>query len=119
MRKTFYNSRNEAASTDGARWWVGTATDERSIALGELQPVSTLFPEADGGICHATVAKARAVFMSALRRSAPTVAPSDDAERAVLRREYIDSVVGSLTGHLDNTYIVEKDGKKTKLKKKG
>lgn len=91
MRKTFYNSRNEAASTDGARWWIGTATDERSIALGELQPVSTLFPETDGGVCHATVVKARAVFMSALRRSAPTVAPSDDAERAILRKAWDDA----------------------------
>lgn len=92
MRKTFYNSRNEAASTDGARWWSGTATDERSIALGELQPVSTLFPETGEGIVHATVAKARAVFMSALRKSAPTVAPSDDAERAVLRKAWDDAV---------------------------
>ena len=90
--RIYHNGRNEAASTDGARWWIGTATDERSIALGELQPVSTLFPETDGGICHATVAKARAVFMSALRRSAPTVAPSDDAERAVLRKAWDDAV---------------------------
>lgn len=90
--RIYHNSRNEAASTDGARWWIGTATDERSIALGELQPVSTLFPETDGGICHATVAKARAVFMSALRKSAPTVAPSDDAERAVLRKAWDDAM---------------------------
>jgi len=56
-----------------------------------------------------------------LARKAKTgkLTPEEEAERAVLRREYIDSVVGSLTGHLDNTYIVEKDGKKTKLKKKG
>lgn len=40
------------------------------------------------------------------------------AERAVLRREYIDSVKARLVGHLDNTYFVEKDGSKTKLKKK-
>lgn len=90
--RIYHNSRNEAASTDGARWWYGTATDERSIALGELQPVSTLFPETDGGIGHETVAKARAVFMSALRKSAPTVSPSDDAERAVLRKAWDDAV---------------------------
>lgn len=90
--RVYHNSRNEAASTDGVRWWSGTATDERSIALGELQPVSALFPEMDGGICHATVAKARAVFMSALRKSAPTVAPSDDAERAILRKAWDDAV---------------------------
>ena len=39
-------------------------------------------------------------------------------ERDLLRREYIDSVVGSLKGHLDSTYIVDKQGNKTKLRKK-
>ena len=43
---------------------------------------------------------------------------AEQAERAVLRREYIDSVKASLVGHLDNTYFVEADGSKTKLKKK-
>ena len=42
----------------------------------------------------------------------------EQAERAVLRREYIDSVVGNLKGHLDNTYIVDEKGNKTKLQKK-
>ena len=41
------------------------------------------------------------------------------AERAALRREYIDSVLGSLEGHLENTYIVDENGNKKKLKKKG
>lgn len=39
-------------------------------------------------------------------------------ERETLRREYIDSVVGSLKGQLDHTYIVDKQGRKTKLRKK-
>ena len=43
---------------------------------------------------------------------------SEKAEQAALRREYIDSVVGSLKGHLDNTYIVDGKGQKTKLRKK-
>ena len=43
----------------------------------------------------------------------------DVAERAALRREYIDSVLGSLEGHLENTYIVDEKGNKKKLKKKG
>ena len=43
----------------------------------------------------------------------------EEMERAALRREYIDSVLGSLRGQLDNTYIVGKDGKKKNLKKKG
>lgn len=44
--------------------------------------------------------------------------PEETEERAVLRREYIDSMVGSLKGHLDNVYFVEEDGSQTKLKKK-
>ena len=43
---------------------------------------------------------------------------SEKAEQAALRREYIDSVVGSLKGQLDNTYIVDGKGQKTKLRKK-
>lgn len=39
-------------------------------------------------------------------------------ERDRLRRIYIDSVKASLTGQLDNTYIVEQDGTKRKLKKR-
>ena len=45
--------------------------------------------------------------------------PEEEVERAALRREYIDSVVGNLKGHLDNVYFVEKDGTQTKLQKKG
>lgn len=43
---------------------------------------------------------------------------AEQAERAVLRREYIDSVKASLVGQLENTYIVDEKGNKTKLKKK-
>ena len=39
-------------------------------------------------------------------------------ERAVLRREYIDSFKASLTGILENTYIQEPDGTKHKIQKK-
>ena len=39
-------------------------------------------------------------------------------ERAALRREYIDSVVGNLKGQLDNVYYVDEKGNKTKLQKK-
>ena len=52
------------------------------------------------------------------KAKAGPLTPEETAERAALRREYIDSVLGSLQGHLDNTYFVEKDGTKTKLKKK-
>ena len=44
---------------------------------------------------------------------------AEAAERAVLRRAYIDSAVGNLKGHLDNTYYVDEQGNKEKLKKKG
>ena len=37
------------------------------------------------------------------------------AERDKLRRIYIDSVKSSLTGQLDNTYLVYPDGTKKKL----
>lgn len=55
-----------------------------------------------------------------LAKKAKTVGLTEEeqAERAVLRREYIDSVVGSLKGYLDNTYLVDEKGNKTKLQKK-
>ena len=43
----------------------------------------------------------------------------EEMERAALRREFIDSVLGNLKGQLDNTYIVDEQGNKTKLQKKG
>lgn len=89
---TYKNDRGMTASTDGTRWWAGADADEASITIGELQPVSTLFTIVDGGVSDATVAKARAVFISALRKAAPTVAPSDDVERAILRAAWDDAV---------------------------
>ena len=44
--------------------------------------------------------------------------PEELAERDKLRRVYIDSVKASLTGQLDNTYIVRPDGSKEKLERK-
>lgn len=43
----------------------------------------------------------------------------ETAERDKLRRVYIDSVKANLVGQLENTYIVEPDGSKHKLQKKG
>ena len=43
----------------------------------------------------------------------------EEMERAALRREYIDSVLGSLRGQLDHTYLVDEQGRKHKLRKKG
>ena len=46
------------------------------------------------------------------------LSPEELTERDKLRRIYIDSVKASLTGHLDNTYIVRPDGTKEKLSRK-
>lgn len=41
------------------------------------------------------------------------------AEQANLRREYIDSYKRSLVSQLENTYIVDEKGNKTKVTRKG
>ena len=51
-------------------------------------------------------------------KAGETLTAGELAERDALRREYIDSVKASLTGHLDNTYFVDPDGTKRKLGKK-
>ncbi len=43
---------------------------------------------------------------------------AEKEERAILRREYLDSIKASLTAQLDNTYIVGEDGVKRKVQKK-
>lgn len=40
---------------------------------------------------------------------------AEQVERAQLRREYIDSVVGNLRRELDNTWVVDPQGNKQKL----
>lgn len=45
--------------------------------------------------------------------------PEETVERDKLRRIYIDNVKASLTGQLENTYIVDPDGTKHKLNKRG
>lgn len=42
----------------------------------------------------------------------------EKAEQAVLRRAYIDAVLGNLKGQLDHTYIVDGQGHKRKLKER-
>lgn len=42
----------------------------------------------------------------------------EEAERAALRREYVDSVLGNLRSQLDHTYLVDEKGHKRKLKEK-
>lgn len=52
------------------------------------------------------------------KAKAEGLSPEEIIERDKLRRIYIDSVKASLTGHLENTYIVRPDGTKEKLGKK-
>ena len=54
----------------------------------------------------------------AKKAKAEGLTPEETIERDKLRRIYIDSVKASLTGQLDNTYIVRPDGSKEKLKAK-
>ena len=51
----------------------------------------------------------------AKKAKAEGLTPEEIAERDKLRRIYIDSVKASLTGQLENTYIVYPDGTKKKV----
>lgn len=60
--------------------------------------------------------------INALARKAKTpegLTPEEKQEQALLRREYIDSVVGNLARELDNTWVVDEHGNKRRLRKKG
>ncbi len=60
--------------------------------------------------------------INALARKAKTpegLTPEEKQEQALLRREYIDSVVGNLARELDNTWVVDEHGNKRRLQKKG
>ena len=56
-----------------------------------------------------------------LARKAKTVGltPEEIAERDVLRREYVNAVLGNVRQQLDNTYVVDEQGNKRKLGEKG
>lgn len=51
-------------------------------------------------------------------KAGETLSEQELAERDALRKEYIAAYRRSLTAHLDNMYIVDEKGNKTKLKKK-
>ena len=51
-------------------------------------------------------------------KAGETLTTEEQAERAALHREYIDSVKANLAAQLDSTYLVEPDGTKHKLPKK-
>ena len=54
----------------------------------------------------------------ARKAKAEGLTPEEETERAALRREYIDSMVGNLKGNLDRIYFVDEKGNKSKLQKK-
>lgn len=54
----------------------------------------------------------------AKKAKAGTLTPEELQERDQLRRIYMDSVKANLIGQLENTYIVQPDGTKKKLKRK-
>lgn len=58
--------------------------------------------------------------INALARKAKEegLTPEETEERDALRKAYIADFRASLEAHLDNTYVVDKHGNKTKLKKK-
>lgn len=48
-----------------------------------------------------------------------TLTSEEHDEQKLLREEYIAAFKLSLTGQLDNIYIIDEDGNKHKLKKRG
>ena len=61
---------------------------------------------------------ARINELAAKAKTPEGLTPEELTERDRLRRIYIDAMKASLTGHLDNTYIVDEKGYKHKLQKK-
>lgn len=58
--------------------------------------------------------------INALARKAKAegLTPEETTERDELRRQYVAAVKASLTGHLDNTYLVDEKGNKRPLPRK-
>ena len=58
--------------------------------------------------------------INALARKAKAegLTPAETAERDALRKEYVAAVRASLTGHLDNTWLVDEQGNKRPLPRK-
>ncbi len=58
-------------------------------------------------------------FLAKKSKTPEGLTEEEKAEQQVLRREYIDSFKRSLVGQLENTYIVDEKGNKTKVTRKG
>ncbi|MEA5142359.1 MAG: DUF896 domain-containing protein [Oscillibacter sp.] len=44
---------------------------------------------------------------------------AETEERAALRQEYLNAVMGNLEAQMENTYVVDEQGRKRKLTKRG
>lgn len=62
--------------------------------------------------------KTRLERINELARKAKTegLTAEEIAERDVLRKEYVAAVLGNVRAQLDNTYVVDEQGNKRKLK---
>lgn len=54
----------------------------------------------------------------ARKQKAEGLTEEEKKEQYLLRREYIDSYKRSLVSQLENTYVLEKDGTKRKVKRR-
>ena len=57
-------------------------------------------------------------FLAKKSRTPEGLTDDERAEQKSLRQEYINSYVRSLENQLDNTYIMDEEGHKTKLERK-
>lgn len=64
-----------------------------------------------------TEEKIKRINFLAKKQKSQGLTEEEKAEQAVLRKEYIDSYKRSLVSQLDNTYILNPDGTKTKLRR--
>ena len=65
-----------------------------------------------------TEEKINRINFLARKQKSEGLTEAEKAEQQALRREYIDSYKRSLVAQLENTYIVNPDGTKTKVKHK-
>ncbi len=65
-----------------------------------------------------TEEKIKRINELARKQKAEGLTEEEKAEQAVLRKEYIESYKRSLIAQLENTYIVDEKGNKTKLSAK-
>ncbi len=65
-----------------------------------------------------TADKIQRINALAAKAKASGLTPEEKEEQAALRREYINEFRQSLISQLDNTYVVDNEGHKTKLERK-